>query len=507
MADRIASESRTLHIGAFQLEMNEFGHLQEACLNRISGMLDSSGPALSVKMMRENSMESRYLLSVHDNGITIRATENGIFPALSELQSLVSRNNNATYLSECSILAEARFHYRGVLADDARHFQGVEMLKELLEVMFRLRFNVLHWHLCDDQGFRLPLPGYPELSKGFIRPSSNTGGFLNNRPDNKPYEASYTEEEIQEILTFAEERGIKVIPEIDMPGHHSAILYCYPQFACGESGCMAPKEVPGRYGVLENTLCLGKKEAREFAKKLALDTAHFLKSDTIHIGFDEIRTDHMRNCPDCRKEVERKGLKDPSMLIPFFREEVRDFLQENGVNSMAWNDESAFIGPDSRMTVIHWRPETNRKAVKKANQGQMMVMSDFYHYYLDYPYCMTPLKKTYRYEPSLRGIRNSESVVGTECTLWSEHIGTPEKSRFNAYYRMAAVSMTAWHTDKPPYKVFLKELRQKEEYYFGRKLAIPDDLLDPPLWARIRRFWKCMKQDSYHEVEVWKTGV
>ncbi len=499
-----SSPRETLPVGALRLETNAFGALEGKCLVRIAKSLASAGPVLPVNLVKEEGPQSRYSLSIREDRIGIRATESGIFPALAALQELILSKNGSTCLPAGSYEAESRFGYRGVLVDDARHFQGVEAVKELLELMFRLQFNVLHWHLCDDQGFRIPLPGYPELRRAFRRESSHVGGYLRNQPDGEPYEGSYTPEEVREILRFAEERGIRVIPEIDMPGHHSAILYCYPQYACGEGGSMAPKEVPGRYGVLENTLCLGKPEARDFAKKLALDTARFLGSDTVHIGFDEIKTEQMRLCPDCRREAERRGLEDPAKLIPLFREEVRDYLRENGVRSMAWFDEAAFDGPDPEMTVIHWRPEGNKKAAEVTNLGQKAVMSDFYHYYLDYPYSMTPLKKTYDFEPILKGIRVPENVVGTECTLWSEYMSSPDKLRFNAYYRMAAVSRTAWSRDKVPYRDFLKELREKEEFWFGRKLAIPDRLLDPPLATRLRRLWNCLYRDADYEIKLWK---
>ncbi len=499
-----SSASYALNVGSFHLDVNDFGDVERRCLERIAEELLPSPSSLSVRMIKEDASLPVYHLQIQEEGITIRAGENSIFPALSGLQALIFTGNGSSCLPICTIKEETRFSYRGVMVDDARHCQGTKMLKELMDVMFRLKFNVLHWHIADDQGFRIPLPDHPALNKAFVRNSSNIGGNFKNHPDNKPYEASYTVEEVREILQYAKERGIRIIPEIDMPGHHSAILYCYPQYACGKDGSMAPKEVPGRYGVLDNVLCLGKKEARDFAKNLALSTARFLESDTIHIGFDEIKADHMYTCPDCRKEAERRGLKDPAKLIPLFREEVRDYLLENGISSLAWNDESAFSGPDPKMTVIHWRPETNQKVVHKINQGQKTVMSGFYHYYLDYPYSMTPLKKTYRFEPILKGIVKEENVIGTECPLWSEFISTEDKFRFNTYYRLAAVSKITWSHEKPSYKSFLTELREKEAYWFGRQLAIPDNLLDPPLFSRIRRLQKCLTQDADYEIKLWK---
>lgn len=483
--------------GALVLAENEFGADAASCLDRISRMC-SGDTVMSVALHRTGTGRTEYNLTVSTSGIVVEASDAGIFPSLSTLQALICGGS----LPICRITDRARFEHRGYMQDDARHFQGADAAIEILEIMFRFKMNVFHWHLSDDQGFRLDMPGYERLSEhASHRKSSHAGGYLKNSPDNVPYSALYTREDIDRVLTAARERGIKVIPEMDMPGHFSAILSAYPEFTCDG----VEIDVPGRYGVLENTLCLGKKDAWEFAKKLALDTARYLGADTIHIGFDEIKTNKMCACPDCQREAKRRGLKSPVELIPLFRNEVRDFLDANGIKCIAWDDENSLPGVDEKITFMHWRPESNRKAAERINNGQKAIMADFYHYYTDYPYCMTPLKKTYRYDPVIPGVKSLENIVGVETPFWAEFLRRDDKRDMNGFYRIAAVAENAWNTPagRPSYEDFMKELREREDYYFGKRLDVPESILNPAFPTRLARLIKCLYRNSDLEAEIY----
>lgn len=483
--------------GEFRLEENDFGQKILPCLERLQKFCTGQGP-LPLKLREVPGKEGAYSLSIQPGGICVEADESGIFPALSTLQNLLVQGA----IPAGEILDYARFSHRGYMQDDARHFQGADAACEALEILFRFKMNVFHWHISDDQGFRLDLPGYERLSRhASRRNSSNKGGYTRNQPDNVPYSALYTREEVEKVLRCARERGIRVIPEMDMPGHFSAILSACPEFSCtGEA-----IEVPGRYGVLPNVLCLGKPEARHFARQLALDVANYLGSDIIHIGFDEIKPEQLCRCPKCKAEAKRQGLSGPEQLIPLFRREVIDFLAEHGIRAIAWDDENSVPGPENDIILYHWRPESNRKAVSRANCGQRTVMCDFYHHYADYPYCMTPLKKTYRYNPVLRGIQKTENVIGLETPLWAEFLSDPRKREMNGFYRIAAVAENAWNdeTCKQKYDDFFRELRSREEYYFGKVLDVPESILNPSFPVRLARLIRCLKKDSDWEVKLW----
>ena len=392
------------------------------------------------------------------------------------------------------------FEYRGVLLDDARHFHGLDCAKELIDVMARLGYNTLQWHISDDQGFRLTLPGFEKLAQhSSRRAGTNVGGYYKNAPGGPAHEGIYSEADVKELVAYAAERGIEVMPELDMPGHFSAILSAYPEYGCGGEAY----DVPGRFGVLENTLCLGSDEAREFAKRLALAVARQMGARKMHIGFDEIKTNKMCACPKCTARAKKLGLKSVKELIPLFRREVAEMLSDNGIRAFAWNDESSVTAEDTSVTMMHWRPETSRETAGYIDRGQKIVLCDFYHAYADYPYCMTPLKKTLRYKPTLRGVTKQENIIGMQCCIWAEFISDNRKIPYLAYYRLAALAENWREGGKRPYREFIRDLRAHEKELFGRDLRLGEDILNPCFPVRLVRFAICMLKDSEYEFRLW----
>ncbi len=492
----VLSDSK-VYVGKLVLKESEFENVEKT-LDIINGSLFGENE-LAVKIKKLDGEKESYTLSVNFDRVEVKATEKGVYDALSTLFNLVKNDDGKTYINECEIEDEARFLYRGFMLDVARHFQTVDTVKKVIDMLFKLKLNVFHWHLSDDQGFRIALPGYERIAeKGSKRNCSFVGGFKNAHSDNTPHSGIYSIEEIKDVLQYAKARGIKVIPEIDLPGHFSAVLASHPEYTCEGKEF----DVPGHYGVLENILCLGNDEAREFAKGLLLSVAKLFDTDIMHIGFDEIKTDKLKNCPKCQARKKELGLKNERQLIGAFREEVRDFLGENGVRIICWND--GLDSVDEKSIVQHWMPGTSRKTAKRINDGQKTIMSDFMHYYCDYPYCMTPLDKTYHYNPVMRSVKKPENVVGVEAPLWAEWVEGPDKIYFYGAYRMAALAESAWNETKRPYKAFIKDLRDNDEYYFGKRLNIPDELLTPQ--NRLKKLGEFMGSDWNIELNAWKEG-
>jgi hexosaminidase len=376
-------------------------------------------------------------------------------------------------------------------------------VKKLLSIASRLGLNKFHFHFADDQGFRIDLKKYPRL--GEIA-SKRRGTFMGGPGHHKelfdpaPHSGFYSEEEITGLLDYAGKLGIEVIPELDIPGHSGALLAAYPELACEG---LAPIETPNYFGVLDNIICLGSDEAMSFIDGLLHELCRLFKAKTFHLGFDEVVLDHLKSCPRCQTRIKKLGLKNEEGLKGWAKNYFRDSLQKMGVKIIFYND--GMEAPDHSVTVFHWETHNNltERTIGWANQGQSVIMAPLDYYYLDYPYCRTPLRATYNFDPVYPGITRSESVIGVEAPIWTEYITGHGKLAFNAYYRLAAFAESAWYApkDKPPYEDFMKELRASEEELFGERLDIPEAVLNPPpdKAKRLSEAWNANPCVEYEE--------
>lgn len=488
---RIVENEEKVFFGKIKIIKSDFVNIEKSVDIIRESLVGENEIDLSISMC--DGKVGEYSILVKDNEIDIRTTKEGVYSSLSTLLSKIKYEDNKSYINRFEVNDYPRFSHRGVMLDEARHFQGEVEVKKLLDIMFKTKMNVFHWHLSDDQGFRIYLDKYPKLSEiGSKRNYSIIGGYLNQKRENIQHSGIYTVSKIKEIIEYANIRGIKVLPEIDLPGHFSAVLASYPEYTC--EGKLP--EVLGRYGIIENILCLGNSEAREFAKDILLEVTKIFGNE-IHIGFDEIKKDKLKKCPKCQQRIKELQLEDENALIENFRQEVRDFLISKGIKVTCWNDGLKDV--DKLVTVQHWKGNTEKDSAKRLNNGQKMIVSDFYHYYTDYPYSMTPLKKTYNYNPIIEGVTKPENILGIETPIWTEWIDSHEKLAFNCYYRIALIAERGWNEEKMPYESVMKELRDNEEKLFGEVLNIPEKMLNPSM-----RFFKFIKYAFDSQVEVKK---
>jgi hexosaminidase len=381
------------------------------------------------------------------------------------------------------------------MLDAARRFFPKQEVLRLLDVMFRLRLNKFHWHIADDQGFRIALPDYPKLEAVSSRRSyTSCGGGLakNRRRDGIPYGGCYTGEDVREVIDHAAKLGIEVIPELDMPGHTSAIMAAYPELSCSGE----PMEVPGDFGILTNVLCLGNDEVLKFMEGLVHALCDLFGARKFHIGFDEVRLDHLKTCPKCQAKMKALGFSQESELKRYAKNFFRDSLKKWGIEVIIYND--GMDEADLGVICFHWdgRNGHQAKTVSWINAGQPVIMAPCSHVYMDYPYLRTPLKKTYGFNPVLPGIEKPENIIGVEAPLWTEYVEGHEKLAFNVYYRIAALAQIGWNgPNRPAYQSFMKNLRSREDYYFGERLNIPEPVLNPGAFQRFRWEKKCFLFD------------
>jgi hexosaminidase len=433
----------------------------------------------------EGGQHGAYRLETAAGGIKIAGDREGIFSAFSTLASLVQYDEQGSFFPAAIVEDQPCYHYRGIMLDVARHFFGTDEVKKILDIMFRLKLNKFHWHFADDQGFRIALKKYPALEKiAAHRKYTAYGGQRRNKGnDGTPHSGFYTENEIREICAYAAARGIEVIPEIDMPGHLSALIAAYPELSCNGK----PIEVPGHFGILDNVLCIGNDGAMKFMENLVLDVVRLFDAKTFHIGFDEVETVHQKTCPRCQEKIKNLNLINESGLKAYAKNRFRDFLKKNGVRVIMYND--GMEAADPGVVCFHWFSPRGlvKKTVSWINQGQKAIIGPFTHMYMDYPYSYLPLKKTYAFNPCYRGINKPKNILGVEALFWTEYVKDHGKLAFNAYYRMAALAEIGWNGNaKRPYGEFMAALRRGEEYYFGETLAIPEKVLNPGFLSRLR---------------------
>lgn len=409
--------------------------------------------AENINKINDSSIkEDGYILNIEPDGITVSASgEKGFFYAEQTLKQIKIQSGGTFPCLE--IKDEPAFSYRGFMLDCARHMISVEEIKKMIDAAAMLKLNKFHWHLSDDQGFRIELDSFPELTKlGSVRKCDNFGSMCRS---DKPYSGYFTKAQIKEIISYCAERYIDVIPEIDMPGHTSAILHVFPELSC----CKEPVEVKTRQGIYKDNLCIGNPKTTEFIKTLLDELRELFPCEYFHIGGDEAPDDYRQNCPHCQKMIKEKKLKNSAELQCLFANEIKEYLKSKGKKAIVWNDILKGGKLDKDTTVQRWL-DPKDMSFTAANSGNKIIVSDFRPYYFDYPYGMYPLKNVYNHNPSgskklsEAGIKN---IIGTETPLWTEFVDSPERLEYLCLPRWFAFAENAWSEQSVKnYKEFKK---------------------------------------------------
>ncbi len=423
-------------------------------------------------------LEETYSIDIKADGITITARgEKGRYYAMLTLEQLEKMGK----VPCCTIYDEPAFPYRSFMIDSARHMQTLDEIKTYIAAAARYKFNYFHWHLCDDQGWRMESEKYPDLMvKGAYRDCHGFGSKNMSR-----YGGYYTKAQIKEIIDFCAERYIEVIPEFDIPGHTTAAISTYPWLSC--RGVQVPVETVG--GIFKNILCAGKEEVYDFCYGILDEICELFPCRYVHIGGDEAPKARWCNCPECQKKIRQEGLGSEEELQGYFVNKMVAYLASKGKLALAWNESLNSGILDRRTIICDWMDRKN-KSEEYANKGGKIIIEDFYHYYLDYHYGMTPLKKTYEYNPYLEKLSETgkKNVMGVETPIWTEYIEDFGKLCFMCFPRMIAVAERGWvrpeNADYPSFRVRVESERAYLES-IGIKMAAADEW-DPGIAVRIK---------------------
>lgn len=357
-----------------------------------------------------------------------------------------------------TVFDEPRFQYRGLHLDVARHFFPVSFIKKYIDLLAFHKMNKFHWHLTEDQGWRIEIKKYPllaEISSMRKETLIGHGGVPPFEFDGKPYGGYYTQDEIREVVAYAKTRHITVIPEIELPGHTVAVLAAYPHLGCTGG----PYEVATQWGVFDDVFCAGNDEVFTFLENVLLEVMDLFPSEYIHIGGDECPKTRWKACPKCQARIKAEGLKDEYELQSWFIRRVETFLNNHGRKIIGW-DEIMEGGLSPTATVMYWRGWMKEVPYEVAEEGNFMIMTPSSHLYFDHYQndpeeepmaicCFSDLENVYSYEPIPEGFTPEQEklVLGAQANLWTEYMKTSEHVEYMAYPRAVALAEVVW-TDK-----------------------------------------------------------
>ena len=448
-------------------------------------------------VLTEQEKES-YTMKVTDKGVELTAFEPvGLFRAAQTLRKcLPEKNGLGLIMPYVEITDQPRFTYRGVLLDCGRHFFSVEFIKQFLDVMALHGCNQFHWHLTEDQGWRFEVKALPRLAKeGSVREKSIIAPSKMRLYDNIPYGGYYTQEECREVVKYAAERYINVVPEIDMPGHMQSALHVFPNLGCTGG----PYPVAPHWGVMREVLCGGNPETLEFLKTVFGELCDVFPSPYIHIGGDECPKERWKECPKCQAKIKELGLTSDNsikveggdnrgsqdgrsaenMLQSRINKEIEKFLASRGRSLIGW-DEILAGGLTDDAIVMSWRG--TKGGVAAARQNHRVIMSPNVYAYIDHPQLadlsksprttdsyIVSCSKIYSFEPLVPDELTEEegnNILGVQANLWTEHVAYPEHALFQLLPRLASMCEVQWsNPEQKDFEDWKKRLPQLKKLY------------------------------------------
>lgn len=541
---------------------------KEAVFNALYLMKELQKKGITSKMVdneRFNPDKSKILLMNEDAGpdgtykiimpgrdILINGSDKAVFYAIQTLLQIINANNGKRItnnkkqetkisIPQLSITDHPRFPYRGMHLDVGRHFFPISFVKKYIDYLAAYKYNTFHWHLTEDQGWRIEIKKYPELTKtGAWRNGTIIGRYPGKGNDNKPYGGFYTQAEIKELVQYAKERYIDVIPEIEMPGHSSAAIAAYPWLSCfpqkptelpekmisskskAEQKAGRIKLVQETWGVFDDVFCAGKDSTFSFLENVIDEVNALFPSKYFHLGADECPKAHWKLCPACQKRMKDNNLKDEHELQSWFVQRIEKYLNSKGKTLIGW-DEILEGGLAPNAVVMSWRGEAG--GIEAAKQKHKVIMTPGNPVYFDHTQSKNedsvtiggynPIENVYAYEPIPKELNAEEGkyVLGAQANMWTEYMQNTRKIEYMMFPRMAALSEVLWSPkEKRDWKDFERRLpaiferldKQQINYskaYYDLKTSVAPASDTSGLVS-----WKLESKNSNQEITATYTG-
>jgi len=470
----------------------------------------------------QNPLPGSYTLEVKKNGVNIKGhDEEGVFYGIQSFIQLLPPHvsNNKIEIPFLTIKDRPRFGYRGMHLDCGRNFMSIDFVKKYIDYLALHKMNYFHWHLTEDQGWRIEIKKYPKLtSVGAWRNGTIIGRHPGMGNDNKKAGGFYTQDQIKEIVKYASDRYITVIPEIEMPGHGSAAIAAYPSLSCfpdeptknyfpknGKwAGDSTGKQVQQAWGVYSDVFCAGKEETFKFLQDVIDEVVQLFPAKYIHVGADECPKSNWKRCPNCQKIIKNNNLKDEHELQSYFVQRMEKYINSKGKTLIGW-DEILEGGLAPNAVVMSWRGEAG--GIEAAKQNHQVIMTPTTYVYLDYSQSENedsvviggnlPVEKVYSYDPVPKELNEEQAkyIMGAQANVWSEYMNNPRKVEYMIFPRLSAVSEVLWSPkEKKHWDDFEKRLQVQfkrydlwkanysRAYYDLKATVIPTENFDGVLW-------------------------
>lgn len=456
-----------------------------------------------------------------DKNLSIVGDAEGVFYGVQTLIQLLPPHisNNLIQLPYLTIKDYPRFGYRGLHLDVGRNFMPIDFIKKYIDYIAYHKMNYFHWHLTEDQGWRIEIKKYPKLtSVGAWRNGTIIGRHPGMGNDNKKAGGSYTQQQIKEIVKYAADRYITIVPEIEMPGHGSAAIAAYPNLSCFPNeptknyfpktakwaGDTTGKQVQQAWGIYSDVFCAGKEETFKFLKDVIDEVVSLFPGKYIHVGGDECPKANWKRCPNCQKIIKNKNLKDEHELQSYFIQRMEKYINGKGKTLIGW-DEILEGGLAPNAIVMSWRGETG--GIEAAKQKHEVIMTPTTYVYFDYSQTDNedsiviggnlPVEKVYGYEPIPAALNQEQAkyVLGAQANVWSEYMNNPRKVEYMIFPRLTALSEVLWSPkEKKNWVDFEKRLQVQfkrydlwkanysKAYYDLKSTVMPTENFDGVLW-------------------------
>ncbi|TSE10572.1 family 20 glycosylhydrolase [Aquimarina algiphila] len=464
---------------------NFFVEKIKARINHSFTVSDTGNTNNRIQLIKENTLgfeDEEYHLSISENDIKIKAkTDRGLFYGMQTFMQLLPLYNHDVIqlpfkINAVDIEDKPRFSWRGMHLDVSRHFFSVDFIKKQLDVLSLFKINKFHWHLTDDQGWRIEIKKYPKLT---------TIGSKRKDVDGSYHQGYYTQEEIREVVRYAKDRFIDIVPEFDTPGHAIAILAAYPELSCDNK----EYEVRNLWGIESSILCAGKEETYTFIENVIKELSFLFPYEYYHMGGDEVPKEQWKNSLTCQQLKKEKGLKDENEIQSYFMSRVEKILEKYNKKMIGW-DEILEGGITPTTNIMSWQGEEG--GIKAANEGHDVIMTPVEYTYLNFyqgDYKVEPLafggyislEKTYNYDPIPKEIKidKRKHILGAQGNLWTEYASQEKTIEYLLYPRIIALAETTWTPkENKDFDNFLKRLNTiynvLDHYNISHHIPLPE---------------------------------